>query len=189
MTAYKKMKIRKNVTGYLYVLPVILGVLFFTLLPVVYAFINSFFETPLKPFSLKDWGVFVGFKNYYQNFTNGYYRRRFLRSLGVTFSYAGIYIPLSLVLSFLLAVLLNKNVKGIRFFRVLYYLPVLIPAVCDGRKHGKDRRRIRFGRRHARKDRAESSAVVSDGEIEYAVFRVRKPFHDRRKHDIVACPA
>ena len=132
MTAYKKMKLRKNVTGYLYVLPVILGVLFFTLLPVVYAFINSFFETPLKPFSLTDWGVFVGFKNYYQNFTNGYYRRRFLRSLGVTFSYAGIYIPLSLALSFLLAVLLNKKVRGIRFFRVLYYLPVLIPAVCSG---------------------------------------------------------
>lgn len=132
LSARTKRKIKQNIEGYLYVMPVILGVLFFTVIPVVYAFISSFFETELKPFSFTDWGEFVGLKNYYQNFTNSYYRRKFFQSLGVTFLYAGTYIPISLVLSFLLAVLLNRDIKGMRFFRVLYYLPVLIPAVCSG---------------------------------------------------------
>lgn len=127
-----KRKAIQNLVGYLYVAPVILGVLFFTLTPVLYAFICSFFETQLKPFSLTDWGSFVGLKNYYQNFTNYYYRKLFFSSLGVTFLYAVTYIPISLVLSFLLAVLLNRKLPGMRFFRVLFYLPVLIPAVCSG---------------------------------------------------------
>ena len=93
ITARTKRKIVQNIVGYLYVAPVILGVLFFTLTPVLYAFINSFFETPLRPFSLTEWGTFVGLKNYYQNFTNYYYRTRFFTSLGVTFLYAVTYIP------------------------------------------------------------------------------------------------
>lgn len=132
ITARTKRKIVQNIVGYLYVAPVILGVLFFTLTPVLYAFINSFFETPLRPFSLTEWGTFVGLKNYYQNFINYYYRTRFFTSLGVTFLYAVTYIPLSLVFSFLLALLLNRKLPGMRFYRVLYYLPVLIPAVCSG---------------------------------------------------------
>ena len=132
ITARTKRKIVQNIVGYLYVAPVILGVLFFTLTPVLYAFINSFFETPLRPFSLTEWGTFVGLKNYYQNFTNYYYRTRFFTSLGVTFLYAVTYIPLSLVFSFLLALLLNRKLPGMRFYRVLYYLPVLIPAGCSG---------------------------------------------------------
>ena len=132
LTERDKRKIVQNVVGYLYIAPVLLGILFFTFTPVFYAFITSFFETELKPFSLTDWGTFVGFKNYYQNFTNYYYRSQFFTSLGVTFLYAVTYIPLSLILSFLLALLLNQKLSGMRFFRVLYYLPVLIPAVCSG---------------------------------------------------------
>ena len=124
LTERDKRKIVQNVVGYLYIAPVLLGILFFTFTPVFYAFITSFFETELKPFSLTDWGTFVGFKNYYQNFTNYYYRSQFFTSLGVTFLYAVTYIPLSLILSFLLALLLNQKLSGMRFFRVLYYLPL-----------------------------------------------------------------
>ncbi len=128
---YRKRKIRENLVGYLYIMPVILGVLIFTAFPVVYAFIESFFETRLMPLG-ESLGEFVWFDNYIKNFTNSFYRRQFFQSLGVTFLYAVTYIPLSLVLSFLLAVLLNQDIKGMKFFRVLYYLPVLIPAVCSG---------------------------------------------------------
>jgi sugar ABC transporter, permease protein len=132
MTAKKKAMIKKNVEGYLYIAPVLLGILIFTALPVIYAFISSFFETSLKPFSLTDWGEFVGLDNYIRNFTRPSYRSRFFTSLGVTFLYAAINIPLTLVLSFALALMLNQKLKGMRFFRVLYYLPCLIPAVCSG---------------------------------------------------------
>ena len=62
LTERDKRKIVQNVVGYLYIAPVLLGILFFTFTPVFYAFITSFFETELKPFSLTDWGTFVGFK-------------------------------------------------------------------------------------------------------------------------------
>lgn len=113
-------------------MPVVLGILFFTAVPVIYAFICSFFETPLKAFSWTDWGTFVGLKNYTKNFTVYLYRKTFFKSLEVTFLYAIIYIPLSLVLSFGIALLLNQNLKGMRIYRVIYYLPVIIPAVCSG---------------------------------------------------------
>ena len=131
LTIRTKQKIKNNVVGYLYVMPVVLGVLIFTAFPVIYAFISSFFETSLKPIG-EGLDKFVWFDNYLQALTNSYYRRKFFKSLGVTFLYAGTYIPISLILSFLLAILLNQELKGMRFYRVLYYLPVLIPAVCSG---------------------------------------------------------
>lgn len=132
MTAKKKALIKKNVEGYLYISPVLIGILIFTLVPVLYAFVTSFFETVRKPFSLTDWGTFVGLDNYIQMFTRPRYRSLFFQSLEVTFLYALINIPLTLVLGFALALLLNQNLKGMRFFRVLYYLPCLIPTVCSG---------------------------------------------------------
>ena len=132
MTAKKKALIKKNVEGYLYISPVLIGILIFTLVPVLYAFVTSFFETVRKPFSLTDWGTFVGLDNYIQMFIRPRYRSLFFQSLEVTFLYALINIPLTLVLGFALALLLNQNLKGMRFFRVLYYLPCLIPTVCSG---------------------------------------------------------
>ncbi len=132
MTQKSKKKVQDNIVGYLYILPVLLGILFFTALPVVYAFISSFFDTALRPFSFADWGTFIGFGNYTKSFTVTYYSTRFWQSLKVTFLYAVIYIPLSLVLSFLLALLLNQKLKGMRLFRVIFYLPVIIPAVSSG---------------------------------------------------------
>ena len=128
----KKIKWKEEIKGWLCILPVVLGLLFFTLLPVVYALITSFFQTGLKPFSFTDWGTFVGFKNYTQNFTNSYFRSRFFQALKVTFLYAIINIPLQMILGFLLALLLNREIKGIKFIRALFYLPVLIPPICSG---------------------------------------------------------
>lgn len=45
LTERDKRKIVQNVVGYLYIAPVLLGILFFTFTPVFYAFITSFFET------------------------------------------------------------------------------------------------------------------------------------------------
>lgn len=132
MRSVKKIRWKDEITGWLFILPVVLGIFFFTLLPVLYAFISSFFETGLKEFSLTDWGKFVGLKNYYANVTVYAYSSTFWQSMKVTILFAVINIPLQLALSFLIAVLLNRDVPGIRFIRALYYLPVLIPSVCSG---------------------------------------------------------
>lgn len=128
----KKIKWKNEITGWLFILPVVLGILVFTLLPVLYAFISSFFETGLKEFSLTDWGTFVGLRNYTDNITVYAYSSTFWQSMKVTIVFAVLNIPLQLVLSFLLAVFLNKEIKGIRFFRAVCYLPCLISPVCSG---------------------------------------------------------
>ena len=128
----RRIKWKEEVQGWLCILPVVLGILIFTLVPVLYAFITSFFETGIKVFSLTDWGTFVGLKNYTQNFTVYAYREQFWQSMKVTFVYALINIPLQMVLGFLLAVFLNREARGIKAIRALFYLPVLIPPVCSG---------------------------------------------------------
>ena len=125
-------KIWQNVEGWLYILPVVLGIAIFTALPIIYAFYCSFFDTPIKPFTFTGLGEFVGLDNYLKNFTVPTYRFLFWQSMKVTFVYALIQVPLTLVLSFSLALLLNQQLKGMRVFRTLFYLPVLIPAVCSG---------------------------------------------------------
>lgn len=129
---HKKFKWKDELVGWLFILPVVLGILIFTALPLIYAFVESFFETPLREFSFHKLGKFVGLKNYYKNFTTYAYSRPFWQSLKVTFVYALINVPLQLALSFLLALFLNRKAKGIKFIRALYYLPVLIPPVCSG---------------------------------------------------------
>ena len=125
-------KIWQNVEGWLYILPVVLGIAIFTALPIIYAFYCSFFDTPIKPFTFTGLGEFVGLDNYLRNFTVPTYRFLFWQSMKVTFVYALIQVPLTLVLSFSLDLLLNQQLKGMRVFRTLFYLPVLIPAVCSG---------------------------------------------------------
>jgi multiple sugar transport system permease protein len=54
---------------------------------------------------------------------------RFWKSLTVTLSYAAISLPLTLALALFFAILTNTRVPGVTFFRTLFYLPTVIPAV------------------------------------------------------------
>ena len=71
--------------------------------------------------------VFAGLKNFKYILTLD---PVFPKSVAVTFIYALINVPVSLILGLALAVLLNKQLKGIKFFRVLYYLPTIVPSVA-----------------------------------------------------------
>ena len=54
----------------------------------------------------------------------------FWLSLRVTFSYAVVAVPLGLMLGLAVALLMNQNVRGISFFRTIYYLPAVISGVA-----------------------------------------------------------
>lgn len=56
--------------------------------------------------------------------------RSFWRSMRLTLLYAFLTVPIGLVASLGVALLLNQNVKGLGFWRVLYYLPAVLPAVA-----------------------------------------------------------
>ena len=124
----EKKRIMANVTGYALILPLLIGLVVFTLYPLFVSLFNSFFYnydgfSPYEEFEF-------GFGNYLRAFT-GYESEVFWKSIGITFSYAGIMVPLGLVLSFIVALFLNQGLKGIGVFRLLYYIPCLIPSIVQ----------------------------------------------------------
>lgn len=117
--------IANNYAGWLFIMPTVLGILFFTLYPMCSSLVYSFFDYNIvKP------PENFGFQNYIKPFTDGW--PEFSKSLEVTFVYSLVSIPLNMVLSFALALMLNQKARGMRFFRLLYYLPVIIPGVVSG---------------------------------------------------------
>jgi multiple sugar transport system permease protein len=54
----------------------------------------------------------------------------FWQSMKVTTIYVAVSVPLGLVLSFLVALLMNQRVKGLGFWRTIFYLPNLVPLVA-----------------------------------------------------------
>ena len=108
----------------MFILPAVLGLLMFRLFPVVASLYLSF--TTFDIVTAPKW---VGFANYVKMFTDdGLY----IKSLQVTAYYSALAIPLSLVVAFSIALLMNQRVKGISFFRTAWYLPSLVPAVANG---------------------------------------------------------
>ena len=128
LSAKAKKRIMADVTGYALILPLLIGLVVFTLYPLFVSLFNSFFYnydgfSPYEEFEF-------GFGNYLRAFT-GYESEIFWKSIGITFSYAGIMVPLGLVLSFIVALFLNQGLKGIGVFRLLYYIPCLIPSIVQ----------------------------------------------------------
>lgn len=107
--------------GLLFISPWIVGFLAFTLYPVAISLYYSFcdYDVLSRP-------VWVGTLNYRDMVTDDV----FWKSLANTLVFAAFSLPLGLMVSFLLAVLLNQPVRGRPIFRVIYFLPSLVPAVA-----------------------------------------------------------
>jgi multiple sugar transport system permease protein len=113
---------RRTITGYLFISPFILGVLFWVVFPAGMAAWLAFQKwdliTPAK---------FVGTQNFETMVNDNF----FWQSLKVTSIYTFVSVPLSLIISFSLALLINTKVKGLAVFRTIYYLPSIVPAVAN----------------------------------------------------------
>ncbi len=118
----------RRLTVFFFLLPSCLGLLVFSFIPIVYSFIIS----------LTDWnglnaldsaaGIpqYTGLGNYQEILGN----EEFWRVLRNTLYYIVLYIPLILLVSIITAALLNNVYKGISFFRVMFYVPVLTSWVA-----------------------------------------------------------
>jgi multiple sugar transport system permease protein len=108
--------------GYFFIMPCILGLVFFSFGPMIFSIYISLCEwnviTPVK---------FIGISNYITALKDPLVPH----SLMVTFYYCLLSIPLGLIVTFLLANLLNTGVKGMSFFRTVYYIPAIVPAVAS----------------------------------------------------------
>lgn len=118
--------VKKNYEGFLFVLPLIVGIAMFTLQPVLSSLYYSFFDYDMvndpKNFGLQNYiSIFAGAES-----------ALFWKSVKNTLSYVLCSMPISMVLSYLLALALKKTTPSNQVFRVLYYIPVLIPSVVTG---------------------------------------------------------
>jgi multiple sugar transport system permease protein len=108
-------------TGYLFILPWIVGFLVFYLGPILASFFISFTRWDIV--NPPHW---VGLANYQRMF----FDPEFVVAIKVTLKYAVVFLPLQVIFGVGLAVLLNAPRKGIGIYRTFYYLPYVVPGVA-----------------------------------------------------------
>jgi multiple sugar transport system permease protein len=108
--------------GLLFVLPWLIFLLVFTAYPVLGTVFLSFTE-----YAIVDSPTWVGLDNYERMFTAD---PAFWTAVKNSAYYAAFSVPLRLVLALALALLLNLGVRGISIYRVIFYLPALVPPVA-----------------------------------------------------------
>lgn len=115
---FKTAKSRENLSGYLFILPVMLGACVFVMYPLVFSFLSTFKNwSGLRSVWASPW---VGFSIYKTVLSDPAFWSAFKNTL-ITL----IGMPIGLILSMGLALLLNRGIPGTNAFRVIYYVPVV----------------------------------------------------------------
>ncbi|BCB79557.1 sugar ABC transporter permease [Phytohabitans flavus] len=108
---------REDRAAYVFLLPWFIGMAVFTIGPILASLYLSFTDyTLLSP---PEW---IGLENFQRMLDD----TRLHKSLVVTFEYVFVSVPLQLGLALALAMLLNRGVRGLAFYRSVYYLPSLL---------------------------------------------------------------
>ncbi len=110
--------------GYIFAMPWLIGFLIFTIGPIVASIVFSFCD-----YDVLHTPRWVGVENYKGLFTydwavisKAFYNAAFLALIGL---------PLGIITGLAIAMLLNANVKGMSWYRTLYYLPSIVPVVAS----------------------------------------------------------
>lgn len=110
----EKKLLKSCITGYGFLLPSFLHIIVFFVGPVLFIFFLSFHQwniiLPKKPF--------VGLRNYIELLKD----ENFLRSILNTFYYA-LHVPIGMSVSLVLAVIINRKIRGINLLKTLFFLP------------------------------------------------------------------
>ncbi len=104
--------------AWILVLPTVIGLVVLNLYPMLNTIFQSFFKTG-------DFGrgnTFVGLSNYSKLFKD----RSFILSIGNTLKYTIIEVPVSIIISLVLAQLLNGKIKGKDVYRTIFFLPMVV---------------------------------------------------------------
>lgn len=107
--------------GYILIAPMLIGFTIFVLLPIIITIVLSFFD-----YNLLRGMRFIGGQNYVKMFTQD---PTFLKTAGNTLYFTVLLVPLNMVLCLGLAMLLQKNIRGIGFFRTVIFTPYITSVV------------------------------------------------------------
>ena len=113
---------REEIVGYLMAAPWLLGILWFIIGPFAAALGLS-----LTDYDILTAPKWVGIENFDDMLTDD---PLFWKSLSVTTIYSVVSIPLQIVLGLFLAILLNTSIRGLAWFRTVYYLPAVLSGVA-----------------------------------------------------------
>ncbi len=116
--------LKSSVIPILLILPTFLIVLLFTAWPTVLSIYQSFFRIKLNIAKFRI-PTFIGFGNYVSLFKSPTFHQVLLNTL----IYVGGVVPISIILAFLFALLVNRAMKGIGFVRLGFFYPTIIPMV------------------------------------------------------------
>ena len=129
--------LKRNAAGYMFLIPWLLGFLVLTLYPMAYSLWLGFTD---YDFTKPDATQWIGLGNYLKMFgevfgldeftaTTGEVMRvdpYYLKSLSVTFTYVFASVPLKLIFALVVAMLMNQKLRGVPFYRAVYYIPTLL---------------------------------------------------------------
>ena len=120
------LKFQENLLGWVYISPMIIGIVVFTAIPLVMSIMAMFYEWDGIR-SLPE-SAFVGFKHFKSIF-GGINSELYWKALGNTLIFT-IQLPISLILGMFLALAMNREMRGVQAFRVIYYLPGVMSIVA-----------------------------------------------------------
>jgi multiple sugar transport system permease protein len=107
--------------GYFFIGPVVIGLLIFTIIPIFASLVLSF----------SNWDgsseiKFIGLHNFFQMFSDKVY----IKALKVTTFYTVVTVPITIILSVVVAVLLNRKMRGRDVYRLIFFLPSVTMPVA-----------------------------------------------------------
>jgi multiple sugar transport system permease protein len=127
---------REGIAGWIFVAPMIVILGLFLVIPIFMALWVSFtsWQGNTNPFAIGQGTDLVGARNYTDLFTrDGLTRDNFMQSIGNTFYYVLLVVPLQTVLALSLGLLVNnKMLKGKSFFRTAFYFPSVTSSIAIG---------------------------------------------------------
>ncbi|GAA4430698.1 sugar ABC transporter permease [Georgenia halophila] len=109
--------------AYVFILPYVLFFTIFRIIPALYGIVLSFGE-----YSLGGSLELLGLDNYRRLFAD----ELFWNALKVTGIYAAVAIPMTVAISLAMAQLCNRVMRGMSFYRSIFFLPVVTSPVLSG---------------------------------------------------------
>ena len=112
---------REAIEGYLFISPWLIGLLAFTIGPIIASFYLSF-----NAWQISAPPKWIGLANYAELFNDPAMRKSLYNTL-----YLAVFgVPLNMIVGLAIALLLNQNIRGMSIFRTIYYLPSVLSSVA-----------------------------------------------------------
>lgn len=113
--------IKRNLEGYLFASPWILGFLLFTISPMIISLFLSFCKYDVL--TTLEW---IGFENYKRAINSPLFRK----ALYNTLYWVILGVPVRQIMALILALLTNQKIKGKPLFRTIFYIPSIVSGVA-----------------------------------------------------------